>query len=299
MIANIPLMPIDYALIALGFYGLFIGWRHGLINSVFSILGVGLGIWLANSSLEFYYGASTEVDSTRMAVTTLVFFAGVAIGSVFGSIVGNFIQRIFARGPLNFFNKITGSAFSILTWSIVVWLISGFLSGLPVSKITETINDSYVVTKLDEYAPDELRAYVDTARALIITSQLPEVAVDVIADPEVEEPDPTILDNPNIVNALASVVRIESVSEECNARLSGSGFVIAENLVVTNAHVVAGITRPNVRVGGKGRSVSGQVIYFDARVDLALIRTTKLTAPPLTISENLVKNDMAVVAGFL
>jgi S1-C subfamily serine protease len=302
MLSSIPLLPIDYALIALGIYGLFIGWRRGLIDSVFAILGVGLGIWLANTGLEFYYGASEEISSKRIAITTLVFFVGIAIGNIFGSIIGNFIRSFFARGPLNFFNKLTGSAFSALIWAAVLWLLSGFISALPVSKISETVDDSYVITKLDEYVPDEFSKYIDFARSLIITSQLPEVAIDVIAEtepePEIEVLDTTILKNTRVVNAFQSVARIESISEQCNTRLSGSGFVIAENLVVTNAHVVAGINRPNVRIGGKGKSVSGKVIYFDSRVDLALIRTNGLTAAALSMGENLERNDVAVVAGF-
>ena len=263
-----------------------------------SILGVGLGILVANTALQVGYGASTGIDTKRVTITTIVFLAGIAMGSVFGFVVGAFIQRVVVRGPLKLVNKIAGSGFSFLTMSLVVWLVSGYLVALPNASINNQINDSTVITKLDEVAPDNLREYLDKAKAFVIDSQLPQVAVDAIVGPEVAPPDPVILQNENIANALESVVRIESISEECNAKMSGSGFVIADNLVVTNAHVVAGITNTHVRVGGKGKSVSGKIIYFDPNIDIALIRTTKLTAPALKVGVDLKRSEMGVVAGF-
>ncbi len=82
-----------------------------------SILGVGLGILIANTALQVGYGASTGIDTKRVTITTLVFIAGIAMGSIFGFVVGAFIQKIFIRGPLKFVNKFAGSGFSFLTVS--------------------------------------------------------------------------------------------------------------------------------------------------------------------------------------
>lgn len=292
------LTNLDYILIIFGIFSLYSGWRRGFIMGFTSILGVGLGILIANTALQVGYGASTGIDTKRVTITTLVFIAGIAMGSIFGFVVGAFIQKILIRGPLKFVNKFAGSGFSFLTVSLVVWLISGYLVALPNTSINDQINESTVITKLDEVAPDELREYLDKVKAFVIDSQLPQVAVDAIIGPEVAPPDPVILENENIANALASVVRIESISEECNVRMSGSGFVIADNLVVTNAHVVAGITTTKVRVGGKGKSVTGTITYFDPNVDIALIKTTKLTAPALKVGDELKRSEMGVVAGF-
>lgn len=292
------LTNLDYILIIFGIFSFYSGWRRGFIMGFTSILGVGLGILIANTALQVGYGASTGIDTKRVTITTLVFIAGIAMGSIFGFVVAAFIQKILIRGPLKFVNKFAGSGFSFLTVSLVVWLISGYLVALPNTSINDQINESTVITKLDEVAPDELREYLDKVKAFVIDSQLPQVAVDAIIGPEVAPPDPVILENENIANALASVVRIESISEECNVRMSGSGFVIADNLVVTNAHVVAGITTTKVRVGGKGKSVTGTITYFDPNVDIALIKTTKLTAPALKVGDELKRSEMGVVAGF-
>jgi S1-C subfamily serine protease len=295
---NLSLTNLDFLLIALTLTSLFVGWKRGLIMEAFAIFGIALGVWLANNALKYFYGASTGIDAARVTISTSTFIAGVVLGSAFGAIVGSKLQKILMRGPLKLINKIGGALFSTFTLGLVVWLVSSYLLLIPNSTINSSLNDSTIVGKLDELAPDEFQEYLELARDYATESQLPEIAIDVIIGPDIPQPDPAIVGNENIVAALDSVVRVESVAEECNAKLSGSGFVIADNLIATNAHVVAGIVKPEIRLGGKGKTVTGEVIYFDPRVDLALIRTTKLVAPALAIGDDLRRNEMAVVAGF-
>ena len=295
---DLSLTSIDFLLIALSAFSLYLGWRRGLLMEVFAVLGTVLGLWISNSALKYFYGAATTVDASRVTISTSVFIAGVVLGSTFGALLGNFLQKVIARGPLKLINKIGGALFSGLTFSLIIWLVSSYLLLIPNASINSALNDSTIIGKIDEYAPTNLQDYLELARDFATESQLPEVAIDVIIGPEIPEPDPAITGNESIISALKSVVRIESVAEECNSRLSGSGFVVADNLVVTNAHVVAGIVKPEIRLGGKGKTVSGEVIYFDPSVDIALIRTTELAAPALTIGEDLRRNEMAVAAGF-
>ena len=63
---------------------------------------------------------------------------------------------------------------------------------------------------------------------------------------------------------------------------TGSGFVADNGLVVTNAHVVAGVTSPVVQ-DSRGRTWPGTVVYMDTEQDLAFISVPKLPLEPLTI----------------
>jgi S1-C subfamily serine protease len=67
---------------------------------------------------------------------------------------------------------------------------------------------------------------------------------------------------------------------------------------MTNAHVVAGVDTPTVRVKGKGKAFEGVVVYFDPYRDVAIIRTKDFPSVALRISEPLTRGDSAVVAGF-
>ena len=56
---------------------------------------------------------------------------------------------------------------------------------------------------------------------------------------------------PRSQRAEPSVLKITGVAGSCARRVEGSGFVYAPDRVMTNAHVVAGVTRPQVEVDGR------------------------------------------------
>ena len=66
--------------------------------------------------------------------------------------------------------------------------------------------------------------------------------------------------------------------------MEGSGWIIRPGVVVTNAHVVAGIPLPLVDRGG-GKAVRGEVVAFDAANDVALVRADGLDGRPLRLAE--------------
>ena len=75
-------------------------------------------------------------------------------------------------------------------------------------------------------------------------------------------------------------------------------MIIAPQRVVTNAHVVAGVTNPRVQVGGTGRRYPARVVSFDSRRDLAVLSVPALKTDPLPLGTDLRRGDPAVVAGF-
>jgi S1-C subfamily serine protease len=84
------------------------------------------------------------------------------------------------------------------------------------------------------------------------------------------------------VRASKSVVRITGIA--CGLGVEGSGWVVARELVVTNAHVVAGITSPRVDVPS-GRAFGSSVVAFDATNDVAVLRVPGLGARALRLAE--------------
>jgi len=96
----------------------------------------------------------------------------------------------------------------------------------------------------------------------------------------------------------AGVVRVSGEAEACGRGQEGTGFVVAPGRVVTNAHVVAGMSEPQVQAGGAGRWLPGRVVVFDAARDLAVLDVPDLPARPLALGADRVRGDDVVVAGF-
>lgn len=82
----------------------------------------------------------------------------------------------------------------------------------------------------------------------------------------------------------ASVVRIVGNAPVCGRTQEGSGFVVAPQRVLTNAHVVAGVTWPTVQVDGSGPRLPARVVLFDPAVDVAILDVPDLAAPTLHLS---------------
>ncbi|MGI9645238.1 MAG: trypsin-like peptidase domain-containing protein [Ilumatobacteraceae bacterium] len=95
---------------------------------------------------------------------------------------------------------------------------------------------------------------------------------DVTADTTVE---------PAVERAAAIAAAIDVRSDGCGPRVGfGTGSVIAEDVVVTAAHVGAGATAVEL-IDSDGSSAAGVVVLFDPDLDLAVIRAESPIGTPL------------------
>lgn len=289
---------LDLILVAFAVFILASGWRRGLFVSVFSLLGLVFGAWLGRAVIDIVNGASTSTSLTRTALSAATLFIGIGVGSVFGGFVGRRLRNIFSWSPIRLIDNLAGATLSLVAWSIVFWLLATTLLAAPVSSLTNTVSQSKVLNELEQRMPVAVREGVESLRIYVSNSGLPEGFANVLLAPAVEPPDLTSVDAPAVIAALDSVVKVEGIAEECGTRLTGSGFVVGQDLIITNAHVVAGVNNPTLRVKGKGKAFEGIVVYFDPARDVAVIRTKDFPSVELRISEPLTRGDSAVVAGF-
>lgn len=90
---------------------------------------------------------------------------------------------------------------------------------------------------------------------------------------------------------LASTVRVSGPA--CGRVQVGSGFSPRADLTITAAHVVAGVTRPEV-LRPDGRRLPATVVAFDPNKDLAVLRVNNLNQTPLPLGTAVVGTDGAV-----
>ena len=77
--------------------------------------------------------------------------------------------------------------------------------------------------------------------------------------------------------ALASVVKVSAAA--CGYTSSGTGFAVADEYVVTNAHVVAGAIRRSIRVAtDAGKLYDAEAVLFDPELDVAVLHVDGLGA---------------------
>jgi S1-C subfamily serine protease len=110
-------------------------------------------------------------------------------------------------------------------------------------------------------------------------------------------PDPNVVSAPGVRDASGSVVRVQGVAPSCERSIEGSGFVISPDHVLTNAHVVAGVTSRQTVTTGNG-TLSATVVYYDPQVDVAILYVQGLNLTPLHFAGAANPGDDAVVAGY-
>jgi S1-C subfamily serine protease len=84
-----------------------------------------------------------------------------------------------------------------------------------------------------------------------------------------------------------SVVKVSG--QGCGGLVEGSGFVVDDNLIATNAHVIAGIDHISV-LDGNGIHTAVP-IWFDPNLDLAVLRVSNLAGQPLDVDTSIQPND--------
>jgi S1-C subfamily serine protease len=92
-----------------------------------------------------------------------------------------------------------------------------------------------------------------------------------------------------------SVVKLEGLG--CGGIVDGSGFIVSQNLVATNAHVVAGISRPYVQ--DSTGTHAAKTVWFDPNLDFAILRVNNLTGGSLKLASTAaIPGQAAAVLGY-
>lgn len=187
---------------------------------------------------------------------------------------------------------IFGAAPALIAGLVVIWLLGVAIGRLPFAGLSNSVSDARLVQTLTGAFPSVPAVFAE------FNGHLNPNAPPYV--PLQAKPSVGFTYKPNEVadataNASSSVVRITSFG--CGGVISGSGFVVANGLVATNAHVIAGAKRPIIKYGSE--SYEGIPVYFDVGLDLALLRVSGLHAPPLTlVSQTVVLESTVAVLGY-
>ena len=261
--------------IALGFVVLaaFVGYRKGLISSALSVAGIVVG-----AVLGARLAPHLLADGSESPYTPLVGLAGAAVGAVLfetlGTVVGSVVRSRVGMGAARAFDSAGGLLLGAAAGIAVVWVLGSVALQFPGRPgLRESVQRSVFLQKLNDVVPP-----AKLMRALARVDPFPTVTG---PSAPVAPPDSRVLGDPGVRQASPSVLRV--LGTACGLGVSGSGWVVAPELVVTAAHVVAGQDDTTVEpVGGVPR-LRARAVYVDHRNDIALLRVRGLDASPLPL----------------
>jgi S1-C subfamily serine protease len=253
-------------------FGLY-GFSRGLVRGALSLAGFALGAYIGARVAP----ALLDEGSPSAPIVALggAVLGGVLLQSLAGILGGTLRAGLGAVPGLHTVDSIAGAMFGLAAGVLMCWAIGAVLLYLPgQSELRRSVQESAILSRINEEFPPE--------RLLETLERVDPIGVAIGPPAVVPPPDAAVAQDPDVAAASASVVRITGFA--CGLGIEGSGWIVRPGLVVTNAHVVAGIDRPRVdRRNGRGRSST--VVAFDAENDVAVLRVNGLRGRALPLAE--------------
>lgn len=274
------------ALAALG------GYRAGFVTRVTSWIGLGLGIGvavvLAPKVLELFNQSGDPQVRALIAVGLFVLIA--SLGATAGEVVGAKLRHLIPPGPARQVDRAVGAVAAGVSVLVLLWLLLPALAEVP-GDVASQVRNSAIARAVDRAAPTA-PGPLQTLRNLVQNADFPRVFEGLRPAPGGGAPPAQVDLDPAVVDRVsASTVRVSGPA--CSQVLEGSGFSPEAGIVVTNAHVVAGVETPTVQTP-TGKRVRAQVVVFDPNRDLAVLQATGLGEPALEIANPKVGDEGAV-----
>jgi len=292
----LPARLLDVLLVIVLLVYLSEGWRNGFIRSLSAIIGLVAG---AVAAFFLIPVVGTIVPDpfwrTFFVVSTVV--ALIILGSMAGAGIGRLLRGRVEKTPLRPLDRVGGALSNLVVGALITALLAGSVASLGIPVLSAAVSNSWVLQGINTVTPEPVTAALARLRSVVAAQGLPVISggfSGITKSPGVPKVN---TGTSALTAAAASVVRINGTAYACGQNQSGSGFVIAKDRIVTNAHVVAGVQQPIVQAPN-GQTLDGRIVYFDPQNDLAVIAVSGLRAPTLGLGNPLAVGDDGVVDGY-
>jgi len=279
-----PSQWLDIAILAVALVAAISGWRSGAPGSLLALVGVVLGA-VAGVLLAPHVVSHISGPRTQLFVTLFLILALVVIGEIAGVVLGRAVRGAIRNPSLRIFDSVVGVALQLVLVLTASWLLGTALMSSPQPNLVAAVRGSQVISEVDSVAPGWLRSVPNRLSTLWDNAGLHDVLkpfgpTEVAA---VDAPDASLADSAVVALTRPSVVKVRGVAPSCQKVLEGSGFVVAPNRVMSNAHVVAGSESVTVEVDGK--TYDAGVVSYDPDADISILDVTDLPSAPLQFVE--------------
>jgi S1-C subfamily serine protease len=271
---------LDLAVLAIAFVAAISGWRSGALGSLLSFVGVILGA-VAGVLLAPHVVSHLDGPRTKLFVALFLILGLVVIGEIAGVVLGRAVRSALQNGALRTFDSAVGVALQLVAVLVAAWLLATPLTSSDQPNLAAAVRGSRVLSTVNDVAPPWLKRVPTRLSGLLSTSGLPDVLQPFGRTPivNVDVPDAALAADPVVAATRPSVLKIRGVATSCQKVLEGSGFVVAPNRVMSNAHVVAG--SESVTVEADGKTYDATVVSYDPSADISILDVPDLPSTPL------------------
>lgn len=280
---------IDWIIVGFTLAMAFWGYAQGLIVGALSLAGFAAG-----AVLGARVGPLLLEEGSRSPYAPLVTLVAAA---VLGGILASGLEtlgfhlrrRIGSR--LGMIDGLGGAALLACLALGLAWIAGAVALQTPGAReLREDVQRSKILQKLNAALPPS----GPILNALARFDPLPQISGPA---PDVRAPNSKIARDPQVKAAADSVVRV--LGTACGLGVQGSGWIARDQIVVTNAHVVAGQDDTTVQLEGEGDKHDADVVWFDVTNDVAILRSSGIAGTPsLGLDAGAEVGTSAAILGF-
>jgi S1-C subfamily serine protease len=278
------------------------GYRQGFIIGVLSFIGFIGGVAVGAIFAPRISRALASSLPWQAFIAILVVFGAAVLGMVIASSLGVTIRSRVRGRPATVLDSLGGAAVNVIAVLLVAWLIGSFVAYSPFPEISGQVNNSVVLKAVDRVVPHDALSLpgFPPLRSLLTSGPYTQVFSALGAESAlgVPAPDPAVLKSAGLAADRDSIVKIVGIAPSCERRIEGSGFVISPGHVLTNAHVVAGVTQGPDVYTADSREYPATVVLYDPQIDIAVLDVPGLQAPALRFAGAAAYGAGAIVAGY-
>jgi S1-C subfamily serine protease len=280
---------LDWVIVAFALTLATLGFGRGFVVGALSFLGFAAGALIGTrvGPLLLPQGSSSPYAPLFGLFGALV--AGVVLASGLEGVAFRLRSAMVIPG-IRLIDGLLGAVLGAALGLGIVWILAAVLAQAPnEAQLRGDIQRSAILRGLNSLLPPT----GPILNALARLDTLPRVAGPA---PAVPPPAGGVARAPGIRAAAASVVRV--LGSACGLAVEGSGWVADREIVVTNAHVVAGEQDTTVQEEGSGAQRSATVVAFDPVDDVAVLSVAGLGERPLALESSPAGGTPGAVLGY-
>ena len=260
---------LDWLLVVLLLAYALSGYWQGFVTGAFATAGLLLGglfgVWLAPVALG---DADPSLLVSLGALFIVILCASLGQGLLQWG--GAKLRDRITWQPARALDAVGGAVLSAAAVLVVAWALGVAISGSRIAGVTPLVRSSVVLAKVNEVLPTQASGLLEAFNGVVGTSFFPRYLEPFSPERivEVSPGDRRMLRDPDVTRAGTSVLKVRGTND-CGRGIEGSGFVYAEDRLMTNAHVVAGVDDPQIVVGDD--TVDARVVFYDSNLDIAVL----------------------------
>ena len=269
-----------------------IGYERGLVASALPLAGFVLGAVLGGRLGPALLSQGGESPYAPLITVVCGLLVGTAFAVLMEGVAEAVRTRVLPRGVV--VRRIDGVAGALLLGALgllLAWAFGAAALNVPgpgERGVRDQLQQSTILSTLNGVLPP-------SGPILNLLRHIDPVPAVTGPEAKVGPPEPAIAHDPGVRRAGASVVKV--LGSACGLGVEGSGWVAGPDLVVTNAHVVAGEDNTTVTTR-TGTELGATAVHYDTHDDLAILHVDGLGLRPLSIVPEPSSGTAGAVLGY-